>query len=91
MGQQEKIYIKSCLKNFYVLIFACAGSSLLYVGLLQLWSGVYLLMVCGLLTVVAPLVACSVLVAHGLSYPDACGTFPDQGSNLCPPYCKADS
>ena len=35
--------------------------------------------------------ACSVAVAHGLSYPDVCGTFPDQGSNLCPPFWKAGS
>ena len=26
----------------------------------------------------------SVVVAHGLSCPAACGIFPDQGSNLCP-------
>ena len=27
----------------------------------------------------------SVVVMHGLSCPKACGIFPDQGSNLCPP------
>ena len=35
--------------------------------------------VCGLLIAVASLV-----VAHGLSRPKACGIFPDQGSN---PHC----
>ena len=29
--------------------------------------------------------------AHGLSGPVAYGIFPDQGSNLCPLHCKADS
>ena len=30
-------------------------------------------------------------VAHGLSCSAACGIFPDQGSNLCPLHCQADS
>ena len=80
-------------------IFGCAGSFLLCVGftscnergLLQLrW-------VHGLLIVVASLVAehcfqgsqASVIVAHRLSGPAACGIFPDQGSNPCP--LQADS
>ena len=33
----------------------------------------------------------SVVVAHGLSCPEACGTFLDQGSNQCPLHCKVDS
>ena len=33
----------------------------------------------------------SVLVAHGPSCSAACGTFPDQGSNPCPPRWQADS
>ena len=33
----------------------------------------------------------SVIMAHGLSSPVACGIFPDQGSNWCPLHCKADS
>ena len=33
----------------------------------------------------------SVIVAHGLWCPKACGIFPDQGSNLCPLYWEADS
>ena len=30
-------------------------------------------------------------LSHGLSFSGACGIFPDQGLNLCPPHCKADS
>ena len=33
----------------------------------------------------------SVVVLQGLGRPTACGIFQDQGSNWCPPYCKADS
>jgi len=33
----------------------------------------------------------SVVVAHGLSCPMACGIFPDQGSNPYPLHYKADS
>ena len=33
----------------------------------------------------------SLVVAHGLGYPAACGVFPDQGSNPSPLHCKADS
>ena len=29
--------------------------------------------------------------AHRLSCPEACGIFPDQGLNLCPLHCQADS
>ena len=32
----------------------------------------------------------SVVVVHGLSCFAACGTFPDQGSNLCPLHWQAD-
>ena len=32
-----------------------------------------------------------VVVANGLSHSMACGIFPDQGSNLYPLHCKADS
>ena len=35
--------------------------------------------------------ASSVVVAHGLSYPKACGIFPDLGSNPCPLHWQADS
>ena len=33
----------------------------------------------------------SVIVAHGPSCSTACGIFPDQGSNPCPPHWQADS
>ena len=33
----------------------------------------------------------SVIVAHGPSRSAACGIFPDQGSNPCPPHWQADS
>ena len=33
----------------------------------------------------------SVAVLHRLSYPMACGVFPDQGSNPCPLHWQADS
>ena len=33
----------------------------------------------------------SVVVAHGPSCSVACGIFPDQSSNPCPPYWQADS
>ena len=33
----------------------------------------------------------SVIVAHGPSCSAACGIFPDQGSNPCPPHRQADS
>ena len=33
----------------------------------------------------------SVVVAHGLSCSAACGIFPDQGSNPCPPHWQTDS
>ena len=33
----------------------------------------------------------SVVVVHGLSCPEAYGTFWDQGAKLCPLHCKADS
>ena len=52
----------------------------------------------GPLTIAASLVgstgsrrAGSVVVAHGPSCSVACGIFPDQGSNPCPPHWQADS
>ena len=62
-------------------------------------QGLFFVVVCGLLIVVASLVAEQglqarelqqlwhagpVVVAHGLSCSAACGIFPDQGSNPCP-------
>ena len=47
----------------------------------------------GLLFIVVPglFSAGSVVVVHGLSCSGACGTFPDQGSNLCPLHWQVDS
>ena len=53
----------------------------------------------GLLTAVASLVAehrqwgmrASVVLEHGLSRPEACGIFPDQGSNSCLLHWQVDS
>ena len=47
-------------------------------GLQQLQHAGTVVMDCGLKS------TGSVVVAHGLSCPMACGIFPDQGSNLCP-------
>ena len=33
----------------------------------------------------------SIVVAHGLSCPEACEIFLDKGLNLCPLHCEADS
>jgi len=46
-----------------------------------------------LLIVVASLAASmgSVVMAHKLSFHEACGIFPDQGSNPCPLHWEADS
>ena len=40
----------------------------------------------GLLTAVA-----SLAPEHGLTLPEACGVFPDQGSNLCSLHQQVDS
>ena len=58
-----------------------------------------LLAIRGLLTEVASPVAehglwsvrASVVVAHRLSYPTACGIFLDKGSNPCPLHWQVDS
>ena len=44
-----------------------------------------------LLQSTGPRRAGSVVVAHGPSCSVACGIFPDQGSNPCPPHWQADS
>ena len=64
--------------TFYLLIFWLCWVFVAVIGL-------SLVAVCRLLIVVASLVS-----AHGLSCPTACGIFPDQGSNLCPLPWQAD-
>ena len=94
----------SGLKFFliYLVIFGCAWSLLLCAGFLQLEQasgGLLFIVVCGLLLMVASLIAehrlqsarTSVVVGHGLSCFMAYGIFPDQGSNQCPLNCKVDS
>ena len=72
-------------------------------ALLWLWRAEATAAVRRLLTAMSPLaVGCglltcglwgtgAVVVAHGLSYPTACGILLDQGSNLCLLYWQADS
>ena len=48
-------------------------------------------MVASLVAAPRPWSAGSVVVAHELSYPEACGVFPDQGSNLCALHWQTDS
>ena len=73
--------------NFYPLIFGCARSSSLHMGSLQLcrvgatlhcgvWASHCYGFSCGTW---APGSWASVVVAHGLRCPTACGIFPDQG------------
>ena len=83
----------------YLLIYSCVGSSFLYEGFLQLrrvgatlhrgarashYRGL-------LLQSTGSRRAGSVVVAHGPSCSEACGIFPDQGSNPCPLHWQADS
>ena len=75
-------------------MFGCAGSSLLLEGvsLAVVSRGCSLAAVCWILTVVASFVAerrfygawASVVMVHMLSWPSACGTFPDEGSTMSP-------
>ena len=74
--------------------FGCAGWWLWCTGFPQLWKGGYSLHVgCGLwgtratvVVVQGPQSTGLVVVAHRLSCTVACGTFPDQESNLCAPH-----
>ena len=67
-------------------------------GLFIAVPGFSLVVVCGLLVETSSLVAehrlwgaASVVVARGLSCPETCGIFPDQGLNLCPWHWQVDS
>ena len=80
-------------------ICGCTGSLLLWADSLAAASRRYSLAVGhGLLTAVSSLVADlgpqsagSVVVTHRLSYPLACGIFPDQGLNPGPLHWQANS
>lgn len=79
------IIIKECILKFYVFTFGCGGSgccSQAFSWLQQVAATLWLwclgfslrwLLCCGTQALG--------IVAHGLSCPDACGIFPDQGSN----------
>ena len=79
--------------------FGCVGSSFLCEGFLQLWQvgvtlhrGAWASHHRGLsLRSTGSSRASSVIVAHGPSCSEACGIFPDQGSNTCPLHWQADS
>ena len=68
-------------------VFVCCTCSVSW------WAGATLAAVQGFLIIVASVVVehrrwgtqASVVGAHGLSCPEACGVFPDQGSNLWSP------
>ena len=82
------------------IIFGCAGSLLLRVGLSLAAAGrTYSIAVHRLLTAVSFLAAehgtlgtqASVDVVHELSWTLACRIFPNQGSNQCPLRWQVDS
>ena len=75
-------YLFCSFKNTH-LCFGCSGSWLLLTSFPWLWW--LLLWPC-----TGSRQAGSVVVAHGLSCSESCGIFLDQGSNWCPPHCKAD-
>ena len=80
--------------------FDCTGPLLMLTGFLylqkvratlQLWFQGFSL--CGFSCCTAQTLGeqTSVIVVHRLSYPEACGIFPDWGSNLCPLLWQVDS
>ena len=85
---------------FYLFIFGCVGS-LLLPGFFSSWSEQRLLSGCGAWVSHCSVFSCcwawalgclnSVVVAHRLSCPAACGILLDQGSNLCLLLWQADS
>ena len=79
-----KTLLGSFIFKINKLFFGCAGSSLLREGCLQLWQA--RATPCGgfsFCRVQALEHVGSVVVARGLSCPEACGIFPDQESNPC--------
>ena len=91
------------LKEIHVLLFICLWLCWVFVSVrglsLVAASGDHSSSRCAGLSPSQPLLlqstgsrrAGSVIVAHGPSCSVACGTFPDQGSNPCPPHWQADS
>ena len=83
----------------YFFIFGCTGSSLLHSGFLVVEPGGYSSLWCAgfslqwllLLRSMGSRHRGSLVVAHALSYPEACGILLDQGSNPCPLYWQVDS
>ena len=80
--------------DFFFSLFGCARSSLLHKGFLQLrQEGSLQLWCAGFSSCGAQALSpwTSVVRAHMLSCPAACGTFPDHGWNLCPLHSQVDS
>ena len=81
------------------IIYVCIGLCWVFIAA----PGLSLVRVRGLLTAVASLGVDrglwgragsrvrTLVVMHGLSRPEACGIFPDQGLNLCPLHRQVDS
>ena len=70
-------------------IFGCIGSSLLSASGFGVWGLLSLVAAHDLLIEVASLA--SVAVAHGLSFPVACGILLDRALNLCTPHWPGNS
>ena len=79
------------MEFFFVIlfIFGCIGSSLLSASGFGVWGLLSLVAAHELLIEVASLA--SVAVAHGLSFPVACGILLDQALNLCTPHWPGKS
>ena len=83
--------VKSFYFFIYLCIFGCAGFSLLGTGFLQLQRTIPHCSAqashCGTFAIAEHRLRCMisvVVVAHKLSCSEACGIFPDQGSNSYP-------
>ena len=76
-------FLKICFFHFN---FGSAGSSLLCRGFVWLWRlGLWLLWS------TSSRHRASVVVARGLSCPEACGIFPEQGSHACPLHWQVEA
>ena len=95
------VFLFFCFFNFYLFIYLWLCWVFVSVRGLSLVaaSGDHSSSRCAGLSLSRPLLlrgtgsrrAGSVIVAHGPSRYAACGIFPDQGSNPCPPHWQADS